>query len=127
MCIRMMHSVLCMNHISQVYSFFLLLHGVYILQGVFTGPCGKKLNHGVLVVGYGSSSGLDYWIVKNSWSTGWGENGYILMERLGSNNSNGLCGINMHPLYPIKTGPNPCSANSSRLGGHQEASSWASS
>jgi hypothetical protein len=127
MYIRMMHSVLCINHISQVYSFFFLLHGVYILQGVLTGPCGTELDHGVLVVGYGSSWGLDYWIVKNSWGAGWGQNGYIFMERLGSNNRNGLCGINMNPSYPIKTGPNPPSTHSSRLGGHQEASSWASS
>ncbi|CAM6025082.1 unnamed protein product [Sphagnum balticum] len=95
--------------------------------GVFTGPCGTELEHGVLVVGYGSSSGLKYWIVKNSWGAGWGQNGYIFMERLGSNNINGLCGINMNPSYPIKTGPNPRSAHSSHLGGHHEASSWASS
>jgi hypothetical protein len=119
MYIRMMHSVLCINHTSQVYSFFFLLHGVYILQGIFTGPCGTELDHAVLVVGYGSSSsGRDYWIIKNTY-THWGENGYMLMERLGSNNRNGLCGINMLPSYPIKTGPNPPSAHSSHLGGHQ--------
>ncbi|CAM6064188.1 unnamed protein product [Sphagnum tenellum] len=87
--------------------------------GIFTGPCGTQLEHAVLVVGYGSSSGRDYWIVKNSWGTGWGQNGYALMERLGSGNRNGLCGINMIPSYPIKTGPNPRSAHSSHLGGHQ--------
>ncbi|CAK9859082.1 unnamed protein product [Sphagnum jensenii] len=86
--------------------------------GIFTGPCGTELDHAVLVVGYGSSSGRDYWIIKNSY-THWGENGYMLMERLGSNNRNGLCGINMLPSYPIKTGPNPPSAHSSHLGGHQ--------
>jgi hypothetical protein len=112
MYIRMMHSVLCINHISQVYSFFFLLHGVYILQGILTGPCGMQLDHGVLVVGYGSSLGRDYWIVKNSWGTGWGQNGYTFMERLGFNNHDGLCGINMMPSYPIKTRPNPPSAHS---------------
>ncbi|CAK9861730.1 unnamed protein product, partial [Sphagnum jensenii] len=75
--------------------------------GVFTGSCGTDLDHGVVVVGYGASSGLKYWIVKNSWGTGWGQKGYILMERLGTQNPNGLCGINMGPSYPIKTGPKP--------------------
>ncbi|CAK9221281.1 unnamed protein product [Sphagnum troendelagicum] len=96
--------------------------------GVFTGSCGTDLDHGVLVVGYGASSGLKYWIVKNSWGAGWGQKGYIFMERLGAKNVNGICGINMDPSYPIKTGPNPHSAAyalASRLGGHQEASSWA--
>jgi len=90
---------------------------VYILQGIFTGPCGTELDHGVLVVGYGSSLGRDYWIIKNTY-THWGEDGYMFMERLGYNNRNGLCGINMLASYPIKTGANPPSEHSSHSGGH---------
>jgi len=52
--------------------------------GVFNGPCGTQLNHAILAVGYTSS----YWIVKNSWGTGWGSGGYIFMAR-GKN----LCGV----------------------------------
>ncbi|GAB2234263.1 hypothetical protein Drorol1_Dr00003509 [Drosera rotundifolia] len=68
--------------------------------GVFTGSCGTDLDHAVTVVGYGTSDdGTDYWLVKNSWGTSWGENGYIRMQR-GVGNG-GLCGIAMQASYPI--------------------------
>ena len=64
-------------------------------SGVFSGTCGTNLDHGVLVVGYGTDSGKDYWKVKNSWGTTWGEEGYIRMAK-GSN----MCGIASQPSYP---------------------------
>jgi C1A family cysteine protease len=69
-------------------------------SGVYTGSCGTSINHGVLVTGYGTSNGQQYWRVKNSWGASWGDNGYILICRnCGKNGSRGECGINMYPYY----------------------------
>jgi len=69
-------------------------------SGVFGGACGTSLDHGVLVVGYGTDSGKDYWKVKNSWGASWGSQGYILIER-GLQSPYGECGILMEPSYPV--------------------------
>lgn len=70
-------------------------------SGILTSSsCGTNLDHGVLVVGYGTENGQDYWLVKNSWSSSWGDNGYVKIGRSSSTNDPGICGIAMQPSFP---------------------------
>lgn len=70
--------------------------------GVLTSECGQQLDHGVLAVGYGKDGANDYWKIKNSWGTGWGEKGYIRILR-GIN----ACGIGNSASYPLVDGSAP--------------------
>ena len=71
-------------------------------SGVFTGSCGTNLDHGVLAVGYGTSEdGTDFYKVKNSWGTTWGDVGYILLGRGDDfNKGSGQCGMLLQASYP---------------------------
>lgn len=55
--------------------------------GVFQGCSQKQINHAVVVVGYGTEKGVDYWLVKNSWGPSWGDKGFIKVRR-GTNECN---------------------------------------
>lgn len=69
-------------------------------SGIFTGPCKTRVNHAVTVVGYGTAEdGTKYWLVKNSWGTSWGEEGFMRIQRdVGA--PEGLCGITKLASYP---------------------------
>lgn len=71
----------------------------FYANGVYYEPeCGNKtenLDHAVLAVGYGVLNGDPYWLVKNSWSTYWGNDGYVLMSMKDNN-----CGVATDATYP---------------------------
>jgi len=69
----------------------------FYTSGVITGSgCGTTLDHAVLATGYGTddSTGEEFFMVKNSWGTSWGDNGYV---RIGVASGSGVCGINEEP------------------------------
>jgi len=74
-------------------------------SGVYNEPkCSpENLDHGVLAVGYGNEDDEKYFLVKNSWSSAWGEGGYIKMTRDGTNQ----CGIASYAVYPLVDNQNP--------------------
>ena len=71
--------------------------------GVITFAFFNGINHGVAIVGYGTESGtdLDYYKIRNSWGTGWGEGGYFRVAREPTVPGIGVMGIRTNPTYPI--------------------------
>ena len=55
-----------------------------------------SLDHAVLAVGWGTLGGKDYWIIKNSWSTNWGNVGYVLIDRKDNH-----CGVTTDATYVV--------------------------
>lgn len=79
--------------------------------GIYDGDCSSDpddIDHAVLIVGYSSEDDVDYWIVKNSWGTDWGLDGYFYIER-NTDLEYGVCAINAMASYPTKeaTSPSP--------------------
>lgn len=69
-------------------------------SGIYYEPkcSSKNLDHAVLAVGYGTDqNGQDYYIIKNSWGTDWGENGYMRLAR----NRHNHCGVATDAIYPV--------------------------
>ena len=74
----------------QSYSSGILTDGI---------KCGTTLDHAVEIVGYGTENGIDYWKVRNSWSSTWGEQGYVRIQKSSSTDDIGVCGISAEPSY----------------------------
>ena len=71
-------------------------------SGIISDPkCGTNLDHYALIVGYGEENNNKYWIVKNSWGSDWGENGYFRIAKSDSTNDPGICGIAIQASFPI--------------------------
>ena len=71
----------------------------YYQSGVLmTSQCSASIDHAILAVGYGVENGVEYFLVKNSWGTYWGDNGYIKMQ---ISSGAGCAGINQYVAYPV--------------------------
>lgn len=72
---------------------------VMVLSNIYNDPRrnSSELNHSVVMVGYSTENGKDYWLVKNLWVKNWGIDGYIKM----SQNNNNNCGIATQAIDPI--------------------------
>ncbi|XP_051495750.1 procathepsin L-like [Apus apus] len=77
-------------------------HFHFYKSGVFSSVfCSQRVNHGMLAVGYGTSQerghNVSYWLLKNSWSEVWGEQGYVRLLK-GANNQ---CGVANQASFPL--------------------------
>jgi KDEL-tailed cysteine endopeptidase len=72
---------------------------MFYKSGILSGPCGTRLDHGITAVGYGAEGAKQFYTVRNSWGTGWGEKGYVRILRENKTGP-GTCGIHMASSYP---------------------------
>ena len=79
------------NQDWQLYS-----KGIYNPSEQACDSSSSSMDHGVILVGYGSDGGLDYWIVRNSWGEDWGESGYMRLGR-----GHNACGVANAAIYPV--------------------------
>lgn len=83
---------------GNVYSDFEGCNANSKTKGVNSQP---NINHAVVLSGYASENGQDYYILRNSWGTSWGENGYMRISRGSVYGPYGMCGVLYDPMYPV--------------------------
>jgi len=69
-------------------------------SGVITSDCGNQINHCVELVGWTVMNGIKAWILRNTWGSDWGMNGYIYVA-IGFN----VCGVATYPMSTCVKGP----------------------
>ncbi|CAI5527913.1 unnamed protein product [Closterium sp. Naga37s-1] len=93
-------------------SFQTYTNGIYWDQGC---AAAGVVDHSVVVMGYSISSDGAYWIIRNSWGSKWGMQGYMQMAFGGGT---GICGIHSVPaIYPVIKTPSPCLSPQNPCGG----------
>jgi cathepsin L len=75
-------------------------------SGVYTGSCGSTIDHAVVLVGYGTEAGKDYYLVRNSWGSSWGDKGYIKLIRH-SDDDTAHCATDTDPSSGTECKPYP--------------------
>jgi len=63
--------------------------------------CGTSIDHAVVAVGYGTESGVNYFLVRNSWGTSWGNQGFVMIGQSSTGTAPGVCAINTDVYYPL--------------------------
>ncbi|XP_003741376.1 cathepsin L1 [Galendromus occidentalis] len=92
---ELMQAIATVGTVSIAYNAGTQQHSYY-RGGILDVPnCGNTPTHAVLLVGYGTENGKDFWTLKNSWGEGWGERGFFRLAR-GKN----MCGIADWASYP---------------------------
>ena len=64
--------------------------------------CGTNLDHAINAVGFGTENGKDYYLIRNSWGTKYGDKGYLKIAMV---DGYGICGVQMSPSYPTAGDP----------------------
>ena len=62
-----------------------------------TFSCGRRINHAIALVGYNTTGGIPYLILRNSWAESWGMKGYMNVA-IGS--GSGTCGLGLRAVVP---------------------------